>query len=125
MSPPAVGLLCSGGAPPQDQQAGLAASLQRSCVTFVTLCHACTAAAGPSLKESLVKLASDVIHPCLALIKDMVSSRPHCYLTDNPAWATVCLLQALADTAAVMFSTTVCPALLQGSGKDLKSHVGE
>lgn len=72
---PAVGLLCSGGAPPEDQQAGLAASLQRSCVTFVTLCHACTAAAGPSLKESLVKLAQDLINPCLALVKDMVSSQ--------------------------------------------------
>jgi hypothetical protein len=72
---PAVGLLCSGGAPPQDQQVSLAAALQRSCVAFCTVCHAATAAAGPSLKTSLGKLAHDVITPCLALVKDMVSAQ--------------------------------------------------
>lgn len=124
---PAVGLLCSGGAPPEDQQAGLAASLQRSCVTFVTLCHACTAAAGPSLKEGLVKLAQDVIHPCLALVKDMVSSQPHhsptatCMATTvNTKHPLLCskrqqtqhyspLLVVLGPASD---GTTVCPALL-------------
>jgi hypothetical protein len=72
----AVGLMCSGGAPAQDQQASLAAALQRSCVAFCTVCHAATAAAGPSLKASLGKLAHDVVTPCLALVKDMVSPEP-------------------------------------------------
>ena len=68
----AVGLMCSGGAPPVDQQVSLAKSLQQSCVAFCTLCHAATATAGPSLKTSLSALAQNLVHPCLALIKEMV-----------------------------------------------------
>lgn len=64
--------MCSGGAPPADQQLTLATALQRSCVAFCTVCHAATAAAGPSLKDSLTKLAQDLVNPCLALVKDMV-----------------------------------------------------
>ena len=65
--------MCSGGAPPKDQQVSLATALQRSCVTFCIACHALTAAAGPSLKDSLTKLAQNMVNPCLALLKDMVS----------------------------------------------------
>lgn len=57
----------------------LAAALQRSCVAFCTLVHAATAAAGPSLKESLVKLAQDMVNPCLALLKDMVGGLVACW----------------------------------------------
>ena len=55
-----------------DQQVALAAALQRSCIAFCTACHALTAAAGPSLNDSVAKLAQNMVNPCLALIKDMV-----------------------------------------------------
>lgn len=72
--------MCSGAPPPEEQLAGLASSLQRSCVDFCAACHAATAAAGPSLKAALEQLARGVANPCLVLAKAMASGRdlkPH------------------------------------------------
>lgn len=111
-----IGLMCAGGAPPADQQLSLATALQRSCVAFCIVCHAATAAAGPSLKDSLTKLAQDLVNPCLALVKDMGSGKDlksHVGLVwervsavskasvDNKA----CLFAALAKVMAVMQDT--------------------
>jgi hypothetical protein len=65
--------MCSGDTPPADQLASLAHALQQSCVAFCTSCHTLTAVAGPTLKAALVKLAQDVVNPCLMLVKEMVS----------------------------------------------------
>jgi hypothetical protein len=64
--------MCSGDTPPADQLASLAYSLQQSCVAFCSSCHTLTAVAGPTLKAALVKLAQDVVNPCLMLVKEMV-----------------------------------------------------
>ncbi|KAF6258238.1 Grap2 and cyclin-D-interacting-domain-containing protein [Scenedesmus sp. NREL 46B-D3] len=106
-----------GGPPPADQLASLAHSLQQSCVAFCTSCHALTAAAGPTLRAALLKLAQEVVRPCLTLVKEMASGRdlkpqvavvwdgvaavPKAPL-DNKS----CLFKALAGVMAVMKDTT-------------------
>lgn len=71
--PNTVGLMCSGAALPADQLQSLAAAVQASCVTFCTACHAMTATAGSTLKDSLVKLAQGLVIACLGLVREMVS----------------------------------------------------
>jgi len=68
----AVGLLCSGTTPPEDQLLGLASELQRSCAAFCSMSHQMTSAAGPTFKEELIKLTQGVVNPCLVLVKEMV-----------------------------------------------------
>ncbi|WIA20080.1 hypothetical protein OEZ85_005940 [Tetradesmus obliquus] len=111
-----IGLMCSGDTPPADQLASLAHSLQQSCVAFCSSCHSLTAAAGPTLKKALVKLAQDVVNPCLMLVKEMESSKdlkPHVAMvwdgtaavSKAPLDNKSCLFKNLAGVMAVLKDT--------------------
>uniref|UniRef100_A0A383W7V5 Cytochrome c domain-containing protein n=1 Tax=Tetradesmus obliquus TaxID=3088 RepID=A0A383W7V5_TETOB len=111
-----IGLMCSGDTPPADQLAGLAHSLQQSVVAFCSSCHSLTAVAGPTLKKALVKLAQDVVNPCLMLVKEMESGKdlkPHVAMvwdgiaavSKAPLHNKSCLFKNLAGVMAVLKDT--------------------
>eukprot|EP00879_Flechtneria_rotunda_P011903 GHRR01012432.1.p1 GENE.GHRR01012432.1~~GHRR01012432.1.p1 ORF type:complete len:380 (+),score=184.22 GHRR01012432.1:128-1267(+) len=98
-----IGLMCSGSSPAPEQLQSLAVSLQHSCVAFCSICHAATAAAGPSYKNELVNLAQGVVIPCLSLVKELACGqalKTHVGLV----WDGVAAVsKASADNKACMF----------------------
>jgi hypothetical protein len=60
-----------------------------------------TAVAGPTLKAALVKLAQDVVNPCLMLVKEMVGSIRSWLSIGCPA-CTLCVPSSLHETDTVV-----------------------